>query len=109
MSDFYTPLRTPFPLMSFSPDIPSNALSPSEYNSGRNVECDVRGVKKVSGEQPFLSDIPGNAVFWEGGFRGAEWTYIVATREGKWYKLTAAGRSDITPGGGTLSLSLIHI
>jgi hypothetical protein len=103
MSDQYTPLRTPFPVMSFSPDIPSNALSPSEYNSGRNVECDVRGVKKVSGEQPFLSDIPGNAVFWEGGFRGAEWTYIVATREGKWYKLTAAGQSDITPGGGTLS------
>jgi len=103
MSDQYTPIRTPFPVMSFSPDIPSNALSPNEYNSGRNVECDVRGVRKVQGEENFLSTIPGNPVFWEGGYRGSTWTYIVATREGKWYKLTTAGRSDITPGGGTLS------
>ncbi len=81
MSAQYTPIRTPFPVMSFSPDIPSNALSPNEYNSGRNVECDVRGVKKVSGEQNFLSTIPGNPVYWEGGYRGTTWTYIVATRE----------------------------
>ena len=100
MSDNYTPLRTPFPVMSFTPDIPSNALSPSEYNSGRNVECDVRGVKKVAGEQPILSAIPGNPVYWEGGFRSATWTYIAATREGKWYAITSAGISNITPGVG---------
>ena len=99
----YTTLRTPFLNMSFTPDVPSNALGTNEYNSGRNVEADVRGVKKVSGEEEFLADIPGHPVFWEGGFRGATWTYIVATREGKWYKLTTAGISDITPGGGTLS------
>ena len=86
--------------MSFTPDVPSNALGPTEYNSGRNVECDVRGVRKVAGEENFLSNIPGHAVFWEGGFRGTEWTYIVATREGKWYKLTSSGISNITPGVG---------
>ena len=100
MSDNYTRLRTPFLNMSFTPDVPSNALGTNEYNSGRNVEADVRGVKKVSGEEPFLADIPGNPVFWEGGFRGATWTYIVATREGKWYALTSAGISNITPGVG---------
>jgi len=100
MSAQYTPIRTPFPVMSFSPDIPSNALSPNEYNSGRNVECDVRGVKKVAGEQAILSAIPGNPVYWEGGFRGATWTYIAATREGKWYALTAGGITNITPGVG---------
>ena len=100
MSDNYTRLRTPFLNMSFTPDVPSNALGTNEYNSGRNVEADVRGVRKVSGEEPFLADIPGNPVFWEGGFRGTTWTYIVATREGKWYKLTSAGISNITPGVG---------
>jgi hypothetical protein len=86
--------------MSFTPDVPSNALGANEYNSGRNIEANLRGLKKVSGEQPFLADIPGNPVFWEGGFRGTEWTYVVATREGKWYKLTSAGISNITPGVG---------
>ena len=100
MSDNYTRLRTPFLNMSFTPDVPSNALGTNEYNSGRNVEADVRGVRKVSGEQPFLADIPGNPVFWEGGFRGATWTYVVATREGKWYALTSSGISNITPGVG---------
>ena len=99
----YTPLRTPFVNMSFTPDVPSNALGPNEYNSGRNVEADVRGIKKISGEEKILSTIPGNVIFVDGGFRGTEWTYIVATREGKWYKITNAGRSDSTPGGGTLS------
>jgi hypothetical protein len=96
----YTPLRTPFTNMSFTPDVPSNALGTNEYNSGRNVESDVRGIKKISGEEQILAAVPGNIVFVDGGFRGADWTYIVATREGKWYKITAAGVSNITPGVG---------
>jgi hypothetical protein len=99
----YTPLRTPFLNMSFTPDVPSNALGANEYNSGRNVEADVRGIKKVSGEELILSTVPGNVIYIDGGFRGTEWTYIVATREGKWYKITTGGISDITPGGGILS------
>jgi hypothetical protein len=86
--------------MSFTPDVPSNALSPNEYNSGLNVECDVRGIRKVAGEQEILGAITGNVIFLDGGFRGTDWTYIAATREGKWYKITSAGVSNITPGVG---------
>jgi hypothetical protein len=96
----YTPIRTPFLNLSYTPDVPSNALGPNEYNSGRNVEADVRGIKKISGEETILSAIPGHAIFVDGGFRGSEWTYVVATREGKWYKVTAGGISNITPGVG---------
>ena len=97
----YTRLRTPFVNMSFTPDVPSNALGPNEYNSGRNVEADVRGIKKIGGEQAILSTIPGNVVFMDGGFRNSSiWTYIVATREGKWYAVTSGGITNITPGVG---------
>ena len=97
----YSRLRAPFAGMSFTPDVPSNALGPSEYNNGLNVEADVRGIKKIGGEQEILSNIPGNAIFMEGGFRSESvWVYIVATREGKWYMLTASGISNITPGVG---------
>ena len=100
MSD-YTRLRTPFLNMSFTPDVPSNALGPNEYNSGLNVEADVRGIKKVSGEQTILSAVPGNTIFMDGNFRTqATWVYIVATREGKWYQVTASGITNITPGFG---------
>ena len=47
----YDRLRTPFLNMSFTPDVPSNALGPNEYNSGSNVEADVRGIKKIGGEE----------------------------------------------------------
>ena len=87
--------------MSFTPDVPSNALGINEYNNGSNVECDVRGIKKISGEQELLSSIPGNVVFMDGGFRNeVTWIYIVATREGKWYLLNSSGISNITPGVG---------
>ena len=100
MSD-YQRLRTPFLGMSFTPDVPSNALGINEYNNGSNVECDVRGIKKVSGEQEILSAIPGNVVFMDGGFRSETvWVYIAATREGKWYMLTSGGITNITPGVG---------
>jgi hypothetical protein len=100
MSD-YTRLRTPFLNMSFTPDVPSNALGPTEYNSGLNVEADVRGIKKVNGEQVILSQIPGNCIYLDGNFRTeATWVYIAATREGKWYQITALGITNITPGYG---------
>ena len=104
MSD-YQRLRTPFPQMSFTPDVPSNALGPNEYNSGRNVEADVRGIKKIYGEQEILSTIPNLPIFMDGGFRSeTQWVYIVATRDssnqGRWYLITSGGISNITPGVG---------
>ena len=73
----YTPLRVPFANMSFSPDIPSNALAPNEYNNGYNVEADVRGLKKVDGEISILSAISGNIIYIEGGFRyNNNWVFI---------------------------------
>ncbi len=99
MSD-YARLRTPFLNMSFTPDVPSNALGPNEYNAGLNVEADVRGIKKISGEEAILSQVPGSPVFVDGGFCGSIWTYIVATNAGKWYAITESGITNITPGVG---------
>ena len=97
----YTRLRTPFAGMSFTPDIPSNALAPNEYNNGLNVEADVRGIKKVGGEESILSAVPGHQIFIDGGFRSeSQWVFIVATREGKWWLLTDSAITDITPGVG---------
>ena len=100
MSD-YTRLRTPFTNMSFTPDVPSNALGPLEYNNGLNVEADVRGMKKINGEQFILSQIPGHVIFMDGNFRTeATWVYVAATREGRWYQITSTGIVNITPGYG---------
>lgn len=97
----YTRLRTPFLNMSFTPDVPSNALGPNEYSSGLNVEADVRGIKKIYGEQEILYQIPGHPIFVDGGFRSdGTWTYIVATREGRWWMLTDLAITNITPGYG---------
>ena len=98
MADGYTPLRVPFLNMSFTPDVPSNALLPNEYNNGANIEADVRGIKKVDGEISILTAITGNIIFIEGGFRyNNNWTYVIATSAGIWYKLDNAGVSTITP------------
>ena len=104
MSD-YTRLRTPFTSMSFTPDVPSNALGPNEYNSGKNIEADVRCIKKIFGEVEIASAITDMPIFMEGGFRSeTSWVYIVATRnssnQGKWWMITATGISNITPGVG---------
>ena len=101
----YTKLRTPFLNMSFTPDVPSNALGANEYNSGLNVEADVRGIKKISGEQEILSVIPNYPIFMDGGFRsGVQWVFIVATRDtnnhGFWYLITDSSITNITPGVG---------
>jgi hypothetical protein len=91
--------------MSFTPDVPSNALGPMEYNSGKNVEADVRSIKKIFGEKEIASTITDTPIFMEGGFRSeTSWVYIVATRDssnhGKWWMITATGISNITPGVG---------
>ena len=104
MSD-YERIRTPFMGMSFTPDVPSNALAPNEYNSGYNVETDVRGIKKIFGEQEILTAVPNFATFMQGGFRNeTTWNYIVATRDsssqGRWYLVGTAGVTNITPGVG---------
>ena len=102
----YQRLRTPLTNLSFTPDVPSNALGPNEYNSGLNVETDVRGIKKIFGEQEILTAIPAGPIFMEGGFRSeSSFVYIVATRDssshGKWYMVTTAGVTNITPGVGS--------
>ena len=112
MANSYTPLRTPFTQMSFCPDVPSNALGANEYNSGRNVEADVRGIKKIGGEEEILSTITDMPIYMEGGFRSeTQWVYIVATRnsssQGKWWMITSGGITNITPGvGGNPSVYL---
>ena len=98
MSEGYTPLRVPFANLSFTPDVPSNALLPNEYNNGYNIEADVRGLKKVDGEISILTAITGNIIFIEGGFRyNNSWTFIIATSASIWYKVDNAGISTITP------------
>lgn len=83
--------RIPLANMSFTPDVPSTALAPDEYNYGFNIETDVRGVRGVSGEQEILDDVPGTATFITGGYRGdGYFWFIVATTEGDWW----ANRGD---------------
>ena len=101
----YVRLRTPFTNLSFTPDVPSNALGPNEYNIGKNVEADTRSIKKIFGEIQIASTIPDMPIFVEGGFRSeTSWVYIVATRnsssQGKWYMITSTGITNITPGVG---------
>jgi hypothetical protein len=91
--------------MSYTPDVPSNALGPNEYNIGKNVEADVRTIKKIFGEKEICSTITPQPVFMEGGFRSETyWVYVVATRDssdqGKWWMITATGITNITPGVG---------
>ena len=76
-------VRIPFAKMTFTPDVPSTALGPNEYNDGRNVETDVRGVRSMSGDQAILDALPagsGAPTFITGGFRsdGLFW-FVVAT------------------------------
>ena len=100
----YDEVRVPFTKMSFTPDVPSTALGPTEYNVGYNIETDVRGIRSVAGDQEILNTIPGTPTFVTGGFRqnGTFW-FIVACTEGKWYASSSTQTwYDITPGGGTI-------
>ena len=96
------PLRTSFAMMKYRPDIPSQALAPDEYNSGLNVETDIRAINSVLGEQAILSQIPGNAIYVSAGFRNnLDYSFIVATVEGRWYNVTGSGITNVTPGVGS--------
>jgi hypothetical protein len=79
-------VKVPLAKMTFSPDVPSAALGPNEYNAGKNVETDVRGIRSVAGDQEILNYVPGTPTFVTGGYRsdGNFW-FVVATTEGNWY------------------------
>jgi hypothetical protein len=102
MAQKFTEVRIPFAKMTFSPDVPSTALGPNEYNDGRNVETDVRGIRSQAGDEEILDVIPGTPTFVTGGFRrNGEFWFIVATVEGYWWASNGEeeGWIDITPGG----------
>lgn len=94
-------VRIPFAKMSFTPDVPSTALGPNEYNIGLNVETDVRGIRSVAGEEEFFSALTGTPTYISSGFRAdTEFWFIVATTEGKWWASYNGTWQDITPTGG---------
>jgi hypothetical protein len=98
----YEEVRIPFNQMTFTPDVPSTALGPNEYNDGLNIECDVRGIRSVAGDLEILTTCPGTPTYITGGFRqSGEFWFIVATVEGIWYATngTDVDWYDITPGG----------
>jgi hypothetical protein len=92
-------VKVPLAKMTFSPDVPSAALGPNEYNAGKNVETDIRGIRSVAGDQEILDYIPGTPTFVTGGYRGdTKFWFIVATVEGKWWASNdTSGWLDITP------------
>jgi hypothetical protein len=98
------PVKTPFTNMSFTPDVPSSALQPNEYNAGFNVETDVRSVKSILGEKYILNQIPGHIIYVTGGFRdGSNFYFVIGTVEGKWYSMSDAGYTEVTPVSGFIS------
>lgn len=102
----YQEVRIPLDKMSFSPDVPATALGPNEYNSGLNVECDVRGMRSVAGDRQIFDDLPGEPTYISGGYRqdGKFWT-IVAVVPNIWLATDGATAGDfgmwhdITPSG----------
>ena len=104
MANAITEARIPFQSMSFTPDVPSTALGPNEYNAGFNVETDVRGIRSINGDEAILQTVPGTPTYVSGGFRadGKFW-FIVATDEGYWWASEGDAWTNITPGGGPLS------
>jgi len=100
-------VRIPFAKMTFTPDVPSTALGPNEYNIGLNVETDVRGIRSVAGEEEFFDSLDGTPTYISSGFRadpasptGTRFYFIVATTEGKWWATYNGTWQNITPVGG---------
>ena len=89
----------PLAKMSYTPDVPSAALGPNEYNQGENVETDVRGIRSVAGEEQIFASVPGTPIYVTGGFRQqGEFYFVVATVEGDWWASNGTGGwTDITP------------
>jgi hypothetical protein len=93
MAQRYEEAKIPFSNMTFHPDVPSSALGPNEYNSGFNVETDIRGIRSVLGDEEILNAIPGTPVFITGGYRGDGdvWWFIAATSDGNWWFTNNSG------------------
>ena len=100
-------VRIPFSKMSFTPDVPSTALGPTEYNEGVNVETDVRGIRSMAGDQQILDSLPdgsGPPTFVTSNFRddGKYW-FVVATaaitgQDGQYFaSCDSTTWTDITP------------
>lgn len=105
MAKTFTEFKTALGNMSWTPDVPSSALQPTEYNSGLNVETNTRGVRSVFGDEQILSAIPGKPIFVSSGYRaGDNFWFIVAAisnvSEGRWYAIDKDGYTNITPGFG---------
>ena len=95
--------------MSFTPDVPSAALAPQEYNAGYNVETDTRGVKSVLGDQLIMDQLTGYPTFVTSGYRNETEYWIIVCcistlsgpAQGRWYAITPAGTvTNVTPGVG---------
>lgn len=109
----YTEINVPLQKMTFTPDVPSNALAANEYNEGYNVETDVRGIRSVLGEEQILGTVPGIPTYVTGGYRQSDvdpltpdpdhrFWFVVATDEGKWYcNNSVTGWVEITPLAGS--------
>jgi len=107
-------VRIPFAKMTFTPDVPSTALNPNEYNDGLNVETDVRGIRSMSGDKEILDSLPagsGAPTFITSGFRadGYFW-FVVATQavpgqDGQYFAYNPVTQvwDDITPIGADTS------
>lgn len=94
--------RIPFQKMSFTPDIPATALAAQEYNSGKNIETDIRGIRSVLGDEEILFEIPDSEtpIWITGGYRANNlWWFVFATTNGNWYAMNEAGVIDVTPNG----------
>jgi len=106
MAQTFTEFKTPLSNMSFTPDVPSSALQPAEYNLGFNVETNTRGIRSVFGDQEILSSIPGTPIFVSSGYRADDnfWFIVAAIsniNEGRWYAINNNGAQiNITPGFG---------
>lgn len=100
----YTEVTIPLSKMSFTPDVPSSALGPNEYNYGENVETDVRGIRSSNGDEFILPAVTGTPFYITGGYRPAAtptgentFWFIVATIEGKWWASNGTPWQDVTP------------
>ena len=94
-------VRIPFAKMSYTPDVPSTALGPNEFNVGSNIETDVRGLKSVFGDKEILAAVPGTPMYVTGSYRqdGFFW-FVVATTAGRWYATCTTTWTEITPNVG---------
>jgi hypothetical protein len=92
MAQTFTEVKTPFSNMSFTPDVPSAALAGTEYNAGRNIETDTRGIRSVLGDINILNAITGTPIYITGGYRDDDvWWYIIATNNGRWWRINEVG------------------